>query len=244
MDNQKVIRALKAAWEREVEAAQLYRLLSEQQEDERRRNIFMKLARVGGGPCPRIWQTAFVPLAASRPANTQPTTATQRLMVRSLGTDAMLRRIEAEEDRNIAQFNRFAQALPKTRFRMNCFARIEEEEKQHASLLHSLKMPDEPKGRLEAILKGEKWHGSTRQLDWRCYLWPERWIGRGVWRGQRHGGRDGHASECASCRQRGCRRPAAKRQSGADGRADRDAGLRPFDGRKRVYGEQIRAGSV
>ena len=160
MSNQKVIRALKTAWEREIEAAQLYRLLSEQQEDERRRDIFLKLAQSEEGHA-REFGSRIAALGGVAPhENTTPTPA-QRLMVRSFGTDAMLRRIEAEEDRNIAQFDRFAQDLSADTISHELFTRIEEEEKQHAGLLHSLKMPDEPKGRLEAILKGEKWHGTT-----------------------------------------------------------------------------------
>ena len=160
MDNQKVIRALKAAWEREVEAAQLYRVLGEQQDDERRRSIFIKLAESEEGHA-REFADRILALGGIPPKeNMQPTSA-QRLMARSLGTDAMLRRIEAEEDRNITQFNRHAQALAEDEVSHDLFARIEDEEKQHASLLHSLKVPDEPKGRLEAIFKGEKWHRST-----------------------------------------------------------------------------------
>jgi VIT1/CCC1 family predicted Fe2+/Mn2+ transporter/rubrerythrin len=160
MDNQKVIRALKAAWEREVEAAQLYRVLSEQQEDERRRKIFLKLAESEEGHA-REFADRILALGGIPPKEDTQPTSTQRLLARSLGTDAMLRRIEAEEDRNIAQFNRHAQALAEDEVSHDLFARIEDEEKQHASLLHSLKVPDEPKGRLEAIFKGEKWHRNT-----------------------------------------------------------------------------------
>src|SRR5947209_11278003 len=41
------------------------------------------------------------------------------------------------------------------------FVRIKDEEKSHATMLHSLKQRDEPRTRLEAMLKGEKWHVST-----------------------------------------------------------------------------------
>ena len=160
MDNQKVIRALKAAWEREVEAAQLYRLLSEHQEDERRGKIFLKLAESEEGHA-REFADRILALGGIPPRENTAPTPTQRLLVRSLGTDAMLRRIEAEEDRNIAQFNRYAQALAEDTVSHDLFTRIEDEEKEHAGMLHALKMPDEPKGRLEAIFKGEKWHGST-----------------------------------------------------------------------------------
>ncbi len=172
MSNQKVIRALKTAWEREVEAAQLYRLLSEQQEDAHRRDIFLRLAQSEEQHA-REFGSRIEALGGTLPsANTNPTAA-QRLMARSLGTDAMLRRIEAEEDRNVAQFDRFAQALAEDQISHELFTRIEDEEKQHAGLLHTLKTPDEPKGRSGSHVKRGKVARFYRQLDWGCHLWPE-----------------------------------------------------------------------
>ena len=77
-------------------------------------------------------------------------------MVRTLGTDAMLRRLEAEEERNIAQFDRHAQALVDDVESHALFARIEDEEKQHATMLHALKQQDEPRTRLEALMEGRE----------------------------------------------------------------------------------------
>ncbi|HLK59302.1 MAG TPA: VIT1/CCC1 transporter family protein [Chthonomonadaceae bacterium] len=160
MKEQMVIGALLAAWEREIEAAQMYRLLGEQQEDERRQRIFIRLAEAEEGHA-REFAARIEALGGTAPiAKTAPTPAL-RMMARALGTDAMLRRLEAEEERNIAQFGRQVQALAEDAESHALFLRIENEEKQHATLLHSLKSPDEPKTRLEAMLKGEKWHVST-----------------------------------------------------------------------------------
>lgn len=160
VDNTKVIGALKAAHAREVEAAQMYRLLSEHQEDERRRDIFGKLAASEEGHA-REFADRILALGGIPPKESVAPTSKQRLLVRTLGTDAMLRRIEAEEDRNIAQFNNYAQVLAADTISHDLFVRIEDEEKQHAGLLDALKNPVEPKGRLEAMLKGEKWHRTT-----------------------------------------------------------------------------------
>jgi VIT1/CCC1 family predicted Fe2+/Mn2+ transporter/rubrerythrin len=160
MRDPKVIGALRAAWEREIEAAQLYRLLSEQQEDERRRRIFLSLAEAEEGHA-HEFADRIVKLGGEAPQNSTAPTRAQRLMARTLGTDAMLRRLEAEEERNIAQFDRHARALTADQESYALFVRIEDEEKQHATMLHSLKMPDEPRTRLEAMFKGEKWHVST-----------------------------------------------------------------------------------
>jgi VIT1/CCC1 family predicted Fe2+/Mn2+ transporter/rubrerythrin len=160
MDKQKIIGALREAWEREIEAAQLYRLLGEQQEDSKRQKIFVRLAEAEEGHA-RQFAERILALGGTPPKNGASPTTTQRLMARTLGTDAMLRRLEAEEERNIAQFDRHAQALEEDIESHALFVRIEDEEKSHASLLHSLKQRDEPRTRLEAMLKGEKWHVST-----------------------------------------------------------------------------------
>jgi len=157
---QKVIAALRSAWEREIEAAQMYRLLAEEQTAERRRGLFIRLAEAEEGHA-RQFAARIAALGGMPPeAATTPTPA-QRRMMKTFGADAMLRRLEAEEERNIAQFERQARDLSADAESFALFQKIEDEEKQHASTLHSLKLPDEPKTRLEAMLKGEKWHVST-----------------------------------------------------------------------------------
>ena len=160
MDKQKVISALRAAWEREIEAAQLYRVLGEQQDDARRKKIFDRLADSEEDHA-RQFVARIEALGGSAPKDAAIPTSAQRLMAKTLGTDAMLRRLEAEEERNIQQFDRHAQALIEDAESHALFSRIEDEEKGHASVLHSLKQRDEPRSRLEAMLKGEKWHVST-----------------------------------------------------------------------------------
>src|SRR5436305_14850428 len=109
MDKQRVIGALKAAWDREIEAAQLYRVLGEQQEDPKRKRIFDRLAESEEDHA-RQFAARIVALGGTAPKDAAMPTTTQRLMAKTLGTDAMLRRLEAEEERNIAQFDRHAQA--------------------------------------------------------------------------------------------------------------------------------------
>lgn len=155
-----MIGALRAAWGREKEAANLYRLLAEQETEERRRKVFLKLAEAEEGHA-REFADRILALGGIPPRETGGPTAAQRAMARMLGTDAMLRRLEAEEERNAAQFDRHAKSLVEDSESHALFARIEQEEQQHATLLHTLKSPEEPKTRLEALLKGEKWHVNT-----------------------------------------------------------------------------------
>jgi len=160
MDNQKIIGALKAAWDREIEAAQLYHVLGEQQDDPKRKRIFDRLAEAEEEHA-RQFAARIEALGGSAPKDSTAPTSAQRLMAKTIGTDAMLRRLEAEEERNISQFEKHAHALAEDQESHALFSRIEDEEKGHATLLHSLKQRDEPRSRLEAMLKGEKWHVNT-----------------------------------------------------------------------------------
>lgn len=160
MNSAKVIQALQTAWEKEIEAAQLYRALGEAQKDLNRQRIFIRLAESEESHA-RQFSERIRELGGSVPeADTNPT-ASQRLLFKTIGTDAMLRRMEAEEEKNIVLFERNASDLESDPESHELFSRIEEEEKRHAVALHSLKSHDEPRTRLEAMLKGEKWHNST-----------------------------------------------------------------------------------
>lgn len=139
----------------------MYRILSEQQEDERKAGILVRLAEAEEGHAEQF-ADRIAALGGERPKHGGRTVSkATRLMARTLGMDAMLRRLEAEEQRNAAQFERHALALIADPESHALFARIENEEKAHAVMLHTMKSQDEPRTRLEAMLKGEKWHVST-----------------------------------------------------------------------------------
>ena len=103
MGDRRVLSALNMAWESEIEAAQLYRALSEIQDDTHRCRLFERLAESEEKHAAEF-SARIVALGGTAPsAETAPTTA-QKLMARTIGTDAMLRRMEAEEVKNSAQF--------------------------------------------------------------------------------------------------------------------------------------------
>ena len=160
MKEHQVISALKEAYDKEIEAAALYRVLGEQQSDDKRRQIFFRLSKAEEDHADQF-ASRISELGGTAPKDSAVPTAAQRLMAKSLGTDAMLRRIEAEEERNIIHFERNARTLAKDEQSHQLFLRIESEERQHAVLLHSLKAQNEPRTRLDAMLKGEKWHANT-----------------------------------------------------------------------------------
>ena len=54
MDRQRIIGPLRAAWDREIEAAQLYRVLGEQQDDLEAPAYLRSPGRIGGGARPAV----------------------------------------------------------------------------------------------------------------------------------------------------------------------------------------------
>jgi len=152
--------ALRDARERELRAAHLYRLLGDQQRDPRRRDIFYRLAEAEQRHAEQFGMRLLAIGGVISP-DTKPPRLADRLLTRLLGTEAMLRRMEAEEERAMAAFDSQADALSDDPLSQTLFAEVEQEEEAHARLLQTLMAPNTPSSRLEAMLKGEKWHVST-----------------------------------------------------------------------------------
>ena len=158
--DRKLVRALEDARDRELRAVALYRLLAERETDERRKRLFGRLADEELEHSKRFVErlealgvTAAPPEIGPRPLD--------RVVVRWLGSEAMLRRMEAEEASNLTAFGRAADAIEADPATRDLFRDVERDEKNHARLLQASEAQGAPAARLEAILKGEKWHVST-----------------------------------------------------------------------------------
>src|SRR5579862_4744113 len=101
--NNKLLAALVDARSRELRAAQLYRMLGNRQTDAHKRDLFIRLAeeeeRHARQFGERIVANGGV-LSGAQPS----IGAMDRILVRTLGTESMLQRMEAEEERNMAAF--------------------------------------------------------------------------------------------------------------------------------------------
>lgn len=157
--DEKLIAILTQACEQEEKAANLYRLLAAQQKDEKKRELFSKLAAIEEDHSRQFSERLIA--AGGTPPQKQKPTAMVVLMTRTLGTEAMLRRMEAEEDKNIVIFQSNAEALEQFPEERDLFHRIEKEEQMHSKTLQSLSGGLDPASRLEAMFKREKWHVST-----------------------------------------------------------------------------------
>lgn len=155
----KVARALEEAWRREVEAARLYRELSRRERDPKRAGLFERLADAEAQHAQRFGQK-LADLGEPLPADPQTATPWERLLVRALGSETMLRRMEAAEERNVEQFSAATSPDVDVDIR-DLFLEVEREEKVHSTLLRNLAPAHAPSSRLASILRGEKWHART-----------------------------------------------------------------------------------
>ncbi|HEY3281893.1 MAG TPA: VIT1/CCC1 transporter family protein [Armatimonadota bacterium] len=150
--------ALKEAWRREVEAARLYRALGDHEADPKRAGLFGRLAAAEEGHAERFG-AKLAEMGHPLPDAPRSATPRERALVRLLGSEAMLRRMELEEERNIETFAAATSddADPSVR---RLFQEIEGEERAHSSVLRNLSTPA-PSSRLESMLRHEKWHART-----------------------------------------------------------------------------------
>lgn len=153
-----LIAALTRNWRVEMEGAATYRYLAQRQTDPRKRTILLRLAE-GEERHAERWAARLAELDASVPAE-QP--AGISWLAQHSTLEAALRRLEREEEEHIKIYEEQARRLGD----QPSIAIIREavrDEKAHAHALQQ--MTGEPsqqvRGRLDAILKREKWHTTT-----------------------------------------------------------------------------------
>lgn len=155
-----VLRTLQLARDRELYASRLYRMLADQQKDERRKELFYKLASAEEDHARRFAERLRA-MGEETAAPGRAPSLLDRLVIRYLGTDAALRRMEAAEERNVAFFARQAGTIREDAEVHRLFQEVEAEEQAHAHLLQTIAPSATPHSQLEAMLKREKWHVST-----------------------------------------------------------------------------------
>ncbi len=155
----KVLSILRDSYQREKRSVVLYKLLAEKQKDAKSKDIFNRLAAIEEDHAKQFAER--IAEAGGELPPIPPLTTKERLYVKSMSTDAVVRRMESEEERNIVAFQKNASALESAPEIRELFAKIEKEEQAHSKLLQDLAPSNEPASRLEAMLKGEKWHVST-----------------------------------------------------------------------------------
>src|SRR6266404_7587976 len=159
-DRQQTIKVVKRNWRAEVETAQAYRDLAAHEKDEKRRGILLRMAEAEERHAQR-WEKKLVDLGESIP--TFPDTAGRRFkrwLNRALGIEIAIRRMEATEEKQEAQFRDQRDRALASEHDVQDFLRESAlEEKAHARALQTMVPQLGPRTVLDTILKRERWHG-------------------------------------------------------------------------------------
>ena len=159
-DRQETIAVVRRNWQAEVETAQTYRDLAEREHDEKRKAILLRMAEAEERHAQR-WEKKLRDLGAEPPVLRD--TIARRLnrwWNKIAGADIAIRRMEATEERQEAQFHDQAQRTLAGEQDVQEFLRHSAlEEKAHARVLSAMAPPISPRTALDKILKRERWHG-------------------------------------------------------------------------------------
>src|SRR5258708_37174664 len=106
-----LIAALNQNWQREVEGARTYRDLAAGEKERGRQNVLVKLAEAEERHA-RKWEQKLAELGAPTPQEQRTlSTRIKSWLRRQVGTEAALRQLEHEEDRDIARYEAQASSL-------------------------------------------------------------------------------------------------------------------------------------
>jgi vacuolar iron transporter family protein len=159
-DRQETVEVVKRNWRAEVETAQTYRDLAEREQDEKRKGILLRMAEAEERHAQR-WEEKLKDLGAEPPVLKD--TIGRRLnrwWNKIAGAEIAIRRMEATEERQEAEFREQAErALAGEEDVQEFLRKSALEEKAHARALSAMAPPVSPRTALDAILKRERWHG-------------------------------------------------------------------------------------
>src|SRR6266508_2968106 len=157
---EQTIDVVKRNWQAEVETAQTYRDLAERERDERRKGVLLRMAEAEERHAQR-WEKKLQDRGAEPPVLKD--TIGRRLSRwwnKIAGAEIAIRRMEATEERQEAEFHEQAERAFAGEQDVQEFLRKSAlEEKAHARALGAMAPPVSPRTALDKILKRERWHG-------------------------------------------------------------------------------------
>jgi VIT1/CCC1 family predicted Fe2+/Mn2+ transporter/rubrerythrin len=152
-----LIAALQQNWRREKQGERTYRDLAEREHDANKRAVLLRLAEAESRHAEK-WARKLAELGATIP--TLSFTWRDRLrdfVRRGIGTDAALRRMEAEEDVDIARYEAHARAVSDQEA-AKMLREVRREEEAHGRIIRDMIAPEGPQGMLDLMLRTERWH--------------------------------------------------------------------------------------
>ena len=152
-----LIAALQQNWQREVEGARTYRDLAERERDPARRNVLIKMADAEQRHAQK-WERKLAELGAEPPIEKR--TLGMRFkgwLLRQVGTEAALRQLESEEDKDIARYEAQARTVNDVEAQ-EMLREVKREEESHGRIIREIVSPIGPQGMLDLMLRRERWH--------------------------------------------------------------------------------------
>lgn len=154
---QELIAALKQNWKREKEGARTYRDLAERERDQARRNVLVKMADAEESHAQK-WERKLAELGVEAPREERtPGTRFKGWLRRQLGTEAALRQLEGEEDKDIARYEAQARSINDAEAQ-TMLTEVKREEESHGRIIREIVSPIGPQGMLDLMLRRERWH--------------------------------------------------------------------------------------
>lgn len=152
-----LIIALRQNWQREIEGMRTYRDLAEREKDQRRHNVLLKLAEAEERHAQR-WERRLTELGVPVPQERRTlSTRLKSWMRRQVGTEAALRHMESEEERDIARYETQARSLNDSEAQ-NMLREVRREEEGHGRVIREIIKPIGTQGMLDVMLRRERWH--------------------------------------------------------------------------------------
>jgi len=153
---EQLLHDLQENYKREREGAALYHHLAGLEKNPVKKAILLKLAQTEGGHAER-WAALLKELGGRIPEDKLSFHARWRMrLVRWLGTENAIRQHEADEDRDIAIYER--QRRLHSPQAEEILKQVERDERRHRRVLTMLEQDAGPKTTLDAIWKREHWH--------------------------------------------------------------------------------------
>lgn len=158
-----LISALREGWLKEMESMTAYRELAGVEADKDRRDILNRLADTEERHAHTL-EARLIELGATLPAiNTGPMSRIRSWFLRQGGLEAAVNRLEAEEDKAAARYEKQAADIGDVDFQ-DMLKQMEVEEESHSRVLRTMTRAAGPRNALDLMLKRERWH--TRTSGW------------------------------------------------------------------------------
>ncbi len=168
MSQSYTIKVLRENYRAEREAAEQYRALAERERDEKRKAVIYKLVAQEEKHAAR-WKKRLEEMGASVDEPSRISLQYKRMLIKSLDTESVLRRMEADEDaaeRGYAKM--MAQVTDEELIRE--IEEVKKEEEVHGKVLRSMYSEDshlpqhDTRSKLDTLLRRERWH--VRSGSW------------------------------------------------------------------------------